>query len=517
MWNSPVRCEIGGESSSRRFTVIVPGLEWLRVGFDAEQCLAGTERIVRELGLPQDFYRLEGFKDGGLLVQEPYLYPREEQRAIRFAYPAPRSDDAASASPYVPPYLRAFTFEQLGEIRDLLQRGVPGYSMGSRPATPRRFARQVVSPGEIGGFADFFRAASNGSPSAMKDSCPITDDKVREVLLSEPTREAPAWPATDEPGIYRREHASLLIRSKTTSILVDPSMLWSGYAGLVNAPTNLSRDQFDAIFITHGHEDHWNIPSILYAARDPAVPVFVPHVPRCNILAPDDLSQQLRSFGQAASAVQWWSTVTIGDIEVDILPFYGEQPTRDSPGAAPALRNWGNCYRFNTPEFSALVLVDSGVDPLGSMTDVVRASLRRRGPADVLLTSLPVFLSPFFGGLGNYYLTLPFFRLKELWAQFLELRLPSSTSGPEGVVELCEASGTRHYMTYGNGFVRAGEPIDDVSGTGQPSEAALLNQIGSTFRTRGIRTTPVDWNPGDAVHFQGERARVRRYESSEAR
>jgi L-ascorbate metabolism protein UlaG (beta-lactamase superfamily) len=472
------------------------GLELLRTGFD----IGSTDRvcgILKRHNIPADLIRLEALKDGGLIANERYLFPALEGWLLRVAI----RDASTNAVVGLPLPLEDFLLspQEFAQIMATLRQGMP-WSKASGQGPPPTLAEEFSLPTDkVAQFLEVLRLPTEST--TFESACAALSPSLAEAYRRARDTFAPLseFPRVDAPGIYRREHASLIIRSRTTSIIVDPVCLWRGYPNLWEAPTRCDAE-IDAIFITHGHSDHFNIPSILYCARRADVPVIVPHVPRPNCLSVFDMRDALRSFGQNASAPQWWSTVVIGDIVVDILPFYGEQPTRSSPGAPPAIRNWGNCYRFNTPEFSTLVLVDSGVDPAGSMEDVVRISRQQRGDPDVLLTSAAIFLSPFFGGLMNNYMAVPVARLRTLLEDFKALRLPSVTPGPQGIPDLCAASGARYYLTYGNGFgTHIGAPILDVSGEGQPGEQILLQQIQRDIEAKCIATQAVMWSPGDVA------------------
>jgi Beta-lactamase superfamily domain len=328
-------------------------------------------------------------------------------------------------------------------------------------------------------------------------------------VLDELTRPEPSalleFPRIEEPGIYRREHGCVVIRSRTTAIMLDPVAF--GMPQALRGPVAID-GAIDAIFITHGHADHFNVASILAHVKNANTLVVVPPVPRASLLAPNDMLRTLRMLGQNAAAPSWGSSLRIGDIQVDILPFFGEQPVKEGDGPChPDLRNWGSCYRFTTPDFTAIALIDSGVDPLGDMADVLRASREGSGSVDFVLSSLPRFHCPFFFGLPQYYLTLPFSRLQSLYGQFIGGTLPSVTPGPDGIVEVCRAGHPRYYLPYGNGFEGVGKPIKDVGMyMGEPSEAEVMCYLTDRLAHHGIPTTPIAWSPGDRISLRAGRA-----------
>jgi hypothetical protein len=367
--------------------------------------------------------------------------------------------------------------------------------------TPYRSVKVRFDKSEASEVASFFRCLTG---SMELDSSWLPQEICNELTRPEPSA-LPEFLRIEEPGIYRREHGCVVIRSHTSAVMLDPVAFWMPQA--LRAPVNID-GEIDAIFITHGHADHFNIASILAQVKNAETLIVVPPVPRASLLAPNDMLRICRLFGQNVIAPEWGSSLHVGDIQVDVLPFYGEQPVSRGQGPLqPDLRNWGSCYRFVTPDFTVIALIDSGVDPLGDMANVVRASREKWGPVDFLLSSLPRFYCPFFLGLPQYYLTLPFYRLQSLYDQYLKGTLPSVTPGPDGIVKVCLAGQPRYYLPYGNGFEGIGKPIKDVGmHIGEPSEANVVRYLTDRLAHHGIPTIPIDWNPGDRISLQAGRA-----------
>lgn len=358
--------------------------------------------------------------------------------------------------------------------------------------------------------AEVLRFGSQGDDwEAFREECGFLGPEMLGLMAPGPQAAPPVWPAPDAPGLYRREHASLLIRSATTSLLVDPIGMATAFPHIAQAPLGSERDEVAAIAITHGHGDHWHLPSLFANASGAEVPLLVPHVPRPSLLSPIAFGPALERLGQTGRAVRWGEHVQVGDIRVEALPFYGEQPTRLAPGPDADQRNWGNCYRITTPEFSAVLLVDSGQDPEGDMVDVLRDSVRRDGPVDVVLSCMRRFDSPFFGGLSHYWATLPFERLRELFQQYTRGQLPSTTAGLEGIAALCDAARARYFLPSANGFEGVGVPIRDIGwGAGEPAEAPLLARLEEHLRERAVPTRVLSWLSGERLVFSGREARV---------
>ncbi|WP_437757315.1 MBL fold metallo-hydrolase [Sorangium sp. So ce1389] len=445
---------------------------WIHARFEPEACRRALLSCLDEAGVPEGLIDVDAVRRGGVVLTEAALFA-----------PAAR---------------RKLTLRRYERGRDL-------------PCTGHLEIQ--LEDDEVESAADLLRdgAAQRDVAVFRADYAHLGDGFLDRILRAPGAAGSWAWPPATSPGIYRREHASLLIRSREASVLLDPLSSMITLPHLERTPAELGTAP-DLIAITHSHGDHWHLPSLLRAAGSRDTPVLVPRVPRVNLLTPIDMATELELTGQRSLAVPWGETLVIKDIEIDVLPFYGEQPTREAPGPAPEVRSWGNCYRVNTEDFSVLVLADTGADPAGAMADVVARSYGRRGPVDVVLACMREFHSPFFGGLSTYWGGLPFARLAALFQQYEAGRLPFTTAGAAGIAEICDMARAGHFLSYANGFQGIGEEILDIGwGGGEPTEAQGLTRLRRALSERGAATAVHAWRTGDhAVPSRGRRGLIHR-------
>jgi L-ascorbate metabolism protein UlaG (beta-lactamase superfamily) len=298
--------------------------------------------------------------------------------------------------------------------------------------------------------------------------------------------------------LTRREHASVELASPSGSrIIIDPifraPLLRCAATMPVPAPG------IDAAFVTHSHGDHFNLATLDWLAAGGAT-IYVPDVPNHSLLA-EDMVEELDACGLPGKVCETGSITQVGDMTVEALPFFGEQPSARVSPAEPGIRNWGNCYRVTTPGFSALVLADSGTDPSGSMLAAISESVKRSGPVDIVVGSLRDLYLPFdVEGLARYYIVLPVSGLRADYELYRRGKLPSATLGLSGTAAACAEAKAKIFLPYAHGLTGYGQPIvrnpfGPSSGADESTSCAALSE---ELRRIGSDTQIVSWCPGDS-------------------
>ncbi|MCX4247774.1 MBL fold metallo-hydrolase [Paraliomyxa miuraensis] len=302
------------------------------------------------------------------------------------------------------------------------------------------------------------------------------------------------------PGIYRWIHATLLVVSATTVVVLDPI----AFSHLLPEDAPVLVHDADGVVITHTHRDHWHPPGLAPFLGDQTA-LIVPRVPRLNILSRACPAEELQQLRIPHLVLDWGETAVVGDIELEALPFFGEQPVVEGAPLWFPVRNWGNCYRVTTPEFSVLILVDSGKDPAGDMVDVLEEDRRRNGPADLALACMREFPAPFFGGLPSEWLSLPLSVLQKRFEEYARGAGGSSTAGVSGLARACAAAGVRSFAPYAHGYEGVARAITDIGwGDGEQSEQSRCRTLFEGARALGHDLRLLEWNVGDGLYFDGE-------------
>lgn len=324
---------------------------------------------------------------------------------------------------------------------------------------------------------------------------PLLDKWIQCSIVKEQPSEAAAIDPR-APGVYRLQHASVLYRTRTTGILSDPH-LHSNY-GLPKLKTDILRSHLeglvDGILISHPHYDHWHYPTLMMFPRN--IPIFVPKVPRASIMC-EDMAGRLTELGFTnVVAVDWNANpIRIGDIDVHVLPFYGEQPLvpEFEQPLHPDLRNWGNTYLLETEFYKSWLLVDSGQDPMGSMLGVAAQVRQKFGAVDLVISNFqPLSYNSIGTNLSDWGI--------DIVANLLSNpRIFSVTNkpegafvallGPRGVAELCAIVEAKACLPYADSWAEIGQP-------GMQDEA-LCAQVEMALNQLQASTQVIPWKIGE--------------------
>lgn len=306
-------------------------------------------------------------------------------------------------------------------------------------------------------------------------------------------------------SIRRFQHASLELRGEHNSLLIDPHFHSAYYPNGIShgflrpsAIKNLA-----GILISHSHADHFDIASLMQFPRDTVI--VVPFVPRSSILC-FDMKTYLLSYGfTRVKSPKWYETISVGEMDIVVLPFWGEQPWRVEPTHNAALRNWGNTYLVRAPQYSAWIAIDSGVEYGNTAVDLARQITADYGPPDLMLSTLRHFkwYPKSITGDGRYW-----------WALSSNQMLKSSnwnssdlmlTLGPRGVAHCLVENGIKYFAPYAHLFNAIGEP----AGAGEsydPFESEMVSELMTEIAELhpDTKSEVLEWRVGDSLDFQLE-------------
>jgi L-ascorbate metabolism protein UlaG (beta-lactamase superfamily) len=312
-------------------------------------------------------------------------------------------------------------------------------------------------------------------------------------VVVESDRSLPAFAPQGLPGVYRLQHASLLYRTEKTGILVDPH-LHSSYRDphISDIHRDHLQGKVDAILISHFHEDHWFLSTLLTFPLDTLI--VVPKVAQPTIIC-GDMQRILQDIGFRNVIVREWygDPILVGDVEIHVLPFFGEQPLRYEPAKHPDIRNWGNTYIVSTKQYISWFLIDSGSDVRGSMIEVAEYVRRTFQRIDIVLSNLRPFHvnGPRYINNGLNWLTLGASQICNLKSMISHC----ITLAPSGVAEVCKTVNARFYLPYAHWWGNVGST--GVIGEGGLSEEALIVILENHLRRIGAGTKIVPWHIGD--------------------
>lgn len=156
----------------------------------------------------------------------------------------------------------------------------------------------------------------------LLDACTVLEPASAE--LAEDRRR---FTATSEPQVCWLGHAAVLIQAEGKRVLVDPLFfsrsepeerwVWP------RKPDPRALPPLDAVFITHGDNDHLNANSLAVLPRE--TPIYIPRISAFPPPHQVDLRGVLRVLGfRAVYELETWGATAIGELLVTACPFEGE-------------------------------------------------------------------------------------------------------------------------------------------------------------------------------------------------
>lgn len=348
---------------------------------------------------------------------------------------------------------------------------------------------------------------ADGGAGLHPDMAALLEGLDHHGLLVDAPPPAP-HPSVLAPGITFLGHNAAVVRGERGAVLVDPFLPRRAGAFGDYQPLDITDvGAIDAVLITHGHPDHADPATLLRIP--PPTPVIVPVVERESILS-QDLLPRLTALGFTdVRALPWGAVETFGDVQVHVLPFYGEQAT-DGPRLHPDVVNAGNTYVVATPAQRAAFVADGGADDRSSVQVVGERFRTEHGPVDVVFAgyrgwvTTPVELLG--SSVGRYILFVP----PDRWGDRMQLMNDAA-----GAVRTAEAFGAPVLVPYADG----GAPWFWERGLGprldeQPREREgydpfpervelVARSIGSDVRVEILRPGAVLTPAGEVVSLPG--------------
>jgi L-ascorbate metabolism protein UlaG (beta-lactamase superfamily) len=305
------------------------------------------------------------------------------------------------------------------------------------------------------------------------------------------------------PGIHRLQHASLLFNTESTSVITDPNLSYElpqRWLGVRHYP------EVDAILISHSHEDHFCLASLLQFPR--STKIIVPVVKQASMLCLP-MAKLLRDAGFTdVVEAPWHSELSVGDIHIAVYPFYGEQPWLSSPAPVPELRNHGNTYVITVDGIRSWVLIDSGNEYGHAMLDECDAVRKRHGHIDILLSNMRMFgWNPGqIDGSGRYLFCFP----REFLANPASWPMGQSiTLGPSGIREIIDRLKPTCFLPYAHWWQPCEKEPHLVDRRYRESE--LLENVRSAPSAEMLRTQLLRWNVADILQLRSGALHIDRY------
>jgi L-ascorbate metabolism protein UlaG (beta-lactamase superfamily) len=269
-------------------------------------------------------------------------------------------------------------------------------------------------------------------------------------------------------------HTSVLLQTAASAILTDP-LLRTAYSPA--KAFDVARLDLNAICCTHAHWDHFNVETLL--RFDKRIPVIIPRVHHATAFNPP-MEPVLRRLGfQDIRELDPWESLQLGDIEMILVPFHGEQ---DEPGAK--IDHYTYVYRM--PGLTLYGGVDAYRDTCADMHDVLQRVRNEYHPSVAFLPISRMWYSYKHGGVNGFCRYVDTALLNEEFQY---------TAGPEEAAEwvrVLDVSTVVPYATF------TFSPLSMLDLTNE-NEFARVNEFATALNQKGLGATLLPLRPLDAL------------------
>lgn len=186
-------------------------------------------------------------------------------------------------------------------------------------------------------------------------------------------------------------HTSILVQTATAAILTDPLLRME--LDTPAAAFDVTRLNLSAICCTHAHWDHCDVETLL--RFDKRTPIIVPRVHEATAFNPP-IAPVLRRLGfQDIRELEPWDSLRLGDVEMVLVPFHGEQDEADA-----IIDHYTYIYR--TPDWTLYGGVDSYRDTFGDMDAVLDRIRKEYRPSVAFLPISRMIYHYKYGGVNRF-------------------------------------------------------------------------------------------------------------------
>jgi hypothetical protein len=175
-----------------------------------------------------------------LALQKRWAEARFEPSACRAALERMLAESRVDERQFIPSAIERGGYFVTEEL--LFSAGPPSQDWAFSVANDDQELSLELSEADVPVVASLLRDAARSTDGRRLREAwePIMGAEPMEVLCAPRPRrvDSPCWQPVDEPGIYRREHACLVLRSRTTTLVLDPqawSRSWTTGFGLYPA------------------------------------------------------------------------------------------------------------------------------------------------------------------------------------------------------------------------------------------------------------------------------------------